>query len=86
MQQEIYRMLDTLREVKGHLNNIQLRTFELEEDISSLISSNLRLLRVLKQEPESSPEPEPSAPSDAHAPPAPWKTYEPEKDHDAMST
>ena len=50
IQREIYCMLDTLRQVKGHLNNIQLRSFELEDDISSLISCNLRLLKNLQQE------------------------------------
>lgn len=50
MQEEIYRILDTLREVEGILNDIQFRAFQLEGDISSLISSNMRLLKILKQE------------------------------------
>ncbi|KAH7000873.1 hypothetical protein EDB80DRAFT_894669 [Ilyonectria destructans] len=86
MQEEIYSMLDTLREVKGHLNNIQLRTFELEDDISSLISCNLRLLRNLKQEPASPSENEPSAPITSNAPPVPWKTPEPSKDCNTMGS
>lgn len=49
MQEEILYALETLRDVQGHLNNIQLRAFELEEDVGNLISCNLRLLESLKQ-------------------------------------
>lgn len=44
MQSDLYAMLGSLRQLEGHLKNIQARTFEMNEEISYLISDNLRLL------------------------------------------
>jgi hypothetical protein len=43
-QEGLYAMLNSLRQLEGHLNNIQARTFEMTEEISYLVSDNMRLL------------------------------------------
>jgi hypothetical protein len=43
-QEALYAMQDSLRQLEGHLKNIQARTFEMTEEISYLITDNMRLL------------------------------------------
>lgn len=44
LQESLYAMQDSLRQLEGHLKNIQARTFEMTEEISYLITDNMRLL------------------------------------------
>ena len=49
-QEDLYGMLDSLRQLEGHLKNIQARAFEMTEEISYLISDNLRLLNSVNDQ------------------------------------
>ncbi|RSL89856.1 hypothetical protein CEP52_014775 [Fusarium oligoseptatum] len=75
-QEDLYSMLDSLRQLEGHLRNIQARTFEMTEEISYLISDNLRLLGSVNDQVANHSDEEPHAPNTPLAPPAPWKKTE----------
>ncbi|KAK2669742.1 hypothetical protein RAB80_015268 [Fusarium oxysporum f. sp. vasinfectum] len=78
-QEGLYAMLTSLRQLEGHLKNIQARTFEMTEEISYLVSDNMRLLSSVNDQVSIASEKEPCAPNTPVAPPAPWDSTE-EKD------
>ncbi|KAJ4248075.1 hypothetical protein NW762_012845 [Fusarium torreyae] len=72
-QDDLYVMLGSLRQLEGHLKNIQARTFEMTEEISCLLSDNLRLLNSVNNQVLKTSEKEPAAPSTPLAPEVPWE-------------